>query len=317
MPSPVGPVDVQVFDLPALDGEEPVVLTRAAIFADPWPGAVAIWRSGDGGSYERAAVAFAPAVMGETLDPFAKGAVFRFDDANVLRVQLHGGELASVSDLALLGGANLAALRGPDGACEIIQFGQADLVGDGLYELSHLLRGQGGTEAAMADPLPAGAGFVLLDAHVVPVARGLEMLGRPLLLRIVAADRDHGDDTAVTAEVTPQGVALRPCAPVHLRALRSGEGIVLSWIRRTRHDGDSWEAQEVPLGEASEGYEVDILDGSAVKRTLHATTAQVLYPAASEIADFGAPLGTITVRVAQISAVVGRGVAAQAVLAVN
>ncbi len=46
--------------------------------------------------------------------------------------------------------------------------------------LSRLLRGQGGTEWAIADPLPAGAAFVLLDEHVVPVARGLEMLGRPL-----------------------------------------------------------------------------------------------------------------------------------------
>jgi hypothetical protein len=91
---------------------------------------------------------------------------------------------------------------------------------------------------------------------------------------------------------------------------------MLSWVRRTRLDGDSWEAQEVPLGEASERYEVDILDGSVVKRMLQASSAQVLYPLADEIADFGTPLDTITVRVVQLSALVGRGYPAEAVLSV-
>ena len=31
-----------------LTGDDPPVLTRIAVFADPWPGPVAIWRSGDG-----------------------------------------------------------------------------------------------------------------------------------------------------------------------------------------------------------------------------------------------------------------------------
>jgi hypothetical protein len=317
LPLPVGPVEVRLLHLPAFDAGEPVVLTRAAVFADPWPGPVAIWRSSDGASYERAAIAFAPAIVGETLDPLPKRGAGYFDDASVFRVQLYGGELASVSDLALLGGANLAALQRPDGACEIIQFANAELVGDGIYELSRVLRGQGGTEWAMADPLPEGAGFVLLDEHVVPVARGLDMLGRPQSLRIIAAERDHGDAAAVAVDTTPQDVSLRPYAPVHLRAVRGGSGILLSWIRRTRRDGDSWEAEEVPLGEASERYEIDILDGTNVKRVLSSNTAQVLYPSADEIADFGTPLSAIALRVAQMSALVGRGYPAEAVVSVD
>jgi hypothetical protein len=317
LPSPVGPVEVRLLHLPEFDAVEPVVLTRAAVFADPWPGPVTIWRSSDGASYERSAIAFAPAIVGETRDPLPKGPADRFDDANAVRVQLYGGELASVSDLALLGGANLAALQRPDGACEIIQFARAELVGDGIYEISRLLRGQGGTEWAMDDPLPSAAGFVLLDEHVVPVARGLDMLGRPLSLRIVAAERDHGDAAAVAIETEPQGVSLRPYAPVHLRATRGEFGVVLSWIRRTRFDGDSWEAEEVPLGEAVERYEIDILEGTTVKRVLSSTTAQVLYASADEIADFGAPIAAISLRVVQMSALVGRGYPAEAVVSVD
>jgi hypothetical protein len=317
LPLPVGPVEVRLLHLPAFDAGEPVVLTRAAVFADPWPGPVAIWRSSDGASYERAAIAFAPAIVGETLDPLPEGRAGFIDDAHVVRVQLYGGELASVSELALLGGANLAALQRPDGACEIIQFANAELVGDGVYELSRLLRGQGGAEWAMADPLPEGAGFVMLDEHVVPVARGLDMLGRPLSLRVIAAERDHGDTAAVAVDATPQDVSLRPYAPVHLRAVRGEGGILLSWIRRTRRDGDSWEAEEVPLGEAFERYEIDILDGTDVKRVLTADTTHALYPSADEIADFGAPLSAIALRVAQMSALVGRGYPAEALVSVD
>jgi hypothetical protein len=158
---------------------------------------------------------------------------------------------------------------------------------------------------------------VLLDETVVPVARGLDMLGRPMSLRVIAAQSDHGDAAAVAVETEPRDVALRPFAPVHLRAVRTESGIVLSFVRRTRRDGDSWEAEEVPLGEATERYEIDILEGVTVKRVLQATAVQVLYPSADEIADFGTPLSAITVRVAQLSAVVGRGYPAEATLVVG
>ncbi len=317
IPPAIGPVQVRLLDLPSLNGEEPVVLTQAAIFADPWPGAIVIWRSRDGSSYARAATAVAPAMIGETLDPLPRGPLGCFDDANRFRVQLFGGPLTSVSDLALLGGANLAALQGPDGACEIVQFANAELVGEGIYELSRLLRGQGGSEWAMADPLDAGAGFVLLDEQVVPVARGLDELGRPLSLRLVAESRDHGDAAAVTADTTPQGTALRPYAPVHLRAVRDEDGIALSWTRRARLNGDSWDTLDVPLGEAEERYEIDILDGDVIKRVLQSTTSSVLYSTADQMDDFGAAQDIVSLRVAQMSAIVGRGFAAKATLAVT
>jgi hypothetical protein len=310
MPPAIGPVEVRLLDLPLFEGEEPAVLTRAAIFADPWPGPVAIWRSLDGASFDLAAVAAAPAIIGETLDPLPRGPLALFDDAHRFRVRLYGGALASVSDEMLFGGANLAALQRPDGVCEVIQFANAELAGEDTYELSRLLRGQGGSESAIADPLDAGAVFVLLDEPVVPVARGLDMLGRPLSLRIVAESRDHGDPVAVAVDITPGAAALRPYAPVHLRAARGTDGVMLSFVRRTRIDGDSWEAVEVPLGEAQERYEIDILDGATVKRTLSSAASPVLYPNAAELADFGAPQSALSIRVFQMSAIAGRGHAA-------
>jgi hypothetical protein len=263
---------------------------------------MAIWRSPDSLSFERAALAVAPAIVGETLDDLPRGPTSRFDHAGHVRVQLLGGSLESVSDLALLAGANAAALQRPDGVWEAFQFANATLVGERTYELSRLLRGQAGSEWAMDDPLPAGASFVLLDEHVVAIARGLDALGQTMQLRVIAAGRDHGDPATVALEATPQATALRPLSPAHLRAQRSVDGVTFTWIRRTRRDGDSWDALEVPLGEANEAYEFDVLDGATVRRTLTANTPSVLYAAADEVADFGAPQTSLSIRVAQFSA---------------
>jgi hypothetical protein len=313
-PPAVAPVAAHVLDLPALDTQEPPVLTRIAVFADPWPGAVAVWTSADGLSFKRAALALAPAIVGETLDALPAGPTGRFDNAHTVRVLLYGGVLASATDNLLFGGANVAAVQRADSAWEILQFGNADLVDDLTYKLSHLLRGQAGSEWAVADPLPVGAPFVLLDEQVIDLARGLGALQRPMQLRLVDAARDHGDATALAMEITPQPTALLPLSPAHLRATRTGAGISISWIRRTRGDGDSWAAGEVPLGEASEAYSIDILSGASVVRTINTAGPTALYASADEIADFGTPQSSLNVRIYQLSATVGRGFPADVTL---
>ena len=110
-----------------------------------------------------------------------------------------------------------------------------------------------------------------------------------------------------------QATALRPLSPVHLRARRTAEGVVFAWIRRARFDADSWSG-EIALGEQREEYALDILDGPDVVRTLNVPGPSALYPDADEIADFGSTQSSLTVRVAQLSATVGRGFAAQSTL---
>ena len=314
LPAAIGPVHALTLDLPTLTAEEPPVLQWLAVFADPWPGPVAIWQSADGLSFQRAALALAPSIVGETLDPLPRGPRARWDNVSRVRVRLYGGALASVADKMLSGGANAAAIRNADGAWEVLQFANAELVAERTYELSRLLRGREGSEWAMGDPTPEGAPFVLLDDHIVPVARGLNALGQPVQLRIVSAGRDHGDPAAVTIETTSGNTALRPLSPVHLRARRTAEGVRISWIRRTRLDGHSWRLLEMPLGEEREAYTVEILDGDTVLRTLDASAPSALYSAADETADFGSPQRSLSVRVTQLSAAVGRGFSTQATL---
>ncbi len=120
----------------------------------------------------------------------------------------------------------------------------------------------------------------------------------------------HDDASAVALTLTPGRTALRPLSPAHLRGVRRSDGVHLSWIRRTRSDGDGW-AGEVPLGEEIEAYTLDILNGGTLVRSIACTTPSALYAIADEIADFGIMQARLTVRVAQISSTIGAGTPAQ------
>ncbi len=313
LPSASGPPEVIALDLPPLTESGEAVLQHFAVHVAPWRGAMAVWRS-SGESYERVALANLPAIVGLTLDPLPAGPLHRWDEANSFRVKLASGALSAQSELAVLGGANAAALRNADGNWEVIQFGGAELVGASTYLLSRLLRGQLGSEWAMAESLPENSVFVLLDRALVPAAADVNLVGRAFSYRVGPAGEDVGSPNMTALDASVGVNALTPWAPAHLRAARSEEGVAIRWIRRARRGGDSWEISEVPLGEAGEAYRVEILDGDEVVRVISTSTQETLYPAADEIADFGSEQSSLSVRVAQLSAIVGAGKPAQAVL---
>ena len=71
----------------------------------------------------------------------------------------------------------------------------------------------------------------------------------------------------------------------------------------------------MPLGEAEELYQLEILDapGGDVLRTVTGLGAQAyLYSAADQTTDFGSPQWNVAIRVTQISASYGAGAPAEA-----
>lgn len=317
LPEASGPPQVIALDLPPLRDESEPPLQYFAVHASPWPGGVAVWRSADGESYERIALAQLCATVGVTLDPLPAGPVARWDHANSFRVKLASGALASMSDLRVLGGANAAAVRNPDGGWEVIQFAQAELVAANTYRLSRLLRGQQGSDAAMLHEHESGADFVLLNEALVPVSRAVGELGLSFRYRVGPSSQDVGSTLMTEMQAAIGASALLPWRPVHAVARRDEDGVLLSWIRRSRIGGDSWDAAEVPLGEAEERYRLDILGGTDTLRTLEAGAPHVLYAAADEIADFGAAQASLSIRLAQLSAVAGPGHALRVTLPVE
>jgi hypothetical protein len=298
---------VEFLDLPLLRGDEPPAAGYVAATQMPWPGGVAVYVSPEATGFTLKALASASATVGVTLTALPQGPAGRLDHGTRLQVRIKGEELASVTRLQLLAGRNVAALRNADGEWEVVQFQTAELIAPGIYELSELLRGQGGSEFAMRGSVAAGARFVLLNTAVARVDVTASEIRLPYNWRSGPSTRDLGDASYVAATHTFAGLGLKPLSPVHVRAVRAGGDVAISWMRRTRIGGDGWDAPEVPLGEDTEGYEVDILDGGTVKRTLASTAPLATYTAAQQTADFGSPQPAYGIRVYQLSAIYGRG----------
>ena len=182
------------------------------------------------------------------------------------------------------------------------------------YRLTRLLRGQAGSEQAMAAGAATGADFVLLDGAVAPLPMRADQLGLPLRYRIGPAQDDHAApsfaETSLTAEGTRAlavraGASESACAtPARATSRFRGSGARASAARR-------WELAEVPLNEEREAYRIEILDGPDVLRTVETATPAYLYALAEQTADFGGPATPLSLRVTQLSAAVGTGLKLQ------
>jgi len=221
-------------------------------------------------------------------------------------------ELSGISTLAVLNGGNAAIVGN-----ELIQFRDAALIGPQQYRISGLLRGRRGTEDAIAGHAD-GERFVLLSgvAGLARVAGAVGDIGIARQYKAITAGASM--DSAVPVEWANSARGLKPLSPVQIGAGRDAAGTVtIKWQRRTRVGGEWRDSVDASLGEAVEQYDVEVwtADGStklATKIQLPAPTVTLL---AAEL-NGPSPLAdlTITVRVWQVSATVGRGSKGEAVV---
>ncbi len=310
-----GAPDVVLLDLPQLSEDQPAHRPMVAAHAVPWPGEMAVFRSPGADGFALLTTIGSRAQIGRLVSDFYPGPTSRLDLGNALVVDLASGTLESVTDLTLFGGANALAVEAAPGKWEVVQAGAAELIAPGRYRLTRLLRGQRGTEAEMGNPAPTGARMVVLDSALAPLPIAEADLGLPWNWRIGPAARAVSDASYTALAFTPAGRGLVPLKPVHVaqpwRTARSPGDLTIRWSRRSRAlVADAWEQVEVPLAEDLESYDVQILDGAVVKCTLNSTTTSVLYTAAQQTADWGAPFGpgqTLAIRIYQLSNRLGRG----------
>jgi hypothetical protein len=292
--------------LPLLTGDEVAHAPHVAIGADPWPGSVAVWTSAEDAGYVLNKLVAAPSVIGLTETPLVAHPPGIWDNGAPLRVTVAGTELASASVQSVLNGANVMAIGDGSGAnWEVFQFTDTQLVAPDTYELSGRLRGQLGTDGIMPAVWPAGSTVVLLDLSLTQIDLALSARGLARYYRIGIAARGY-DDPNVTLKVEAfDGIGLRPYPVAHLRMTTQSSDMLFAWKRRTRLDGDSWQAAEVPLGEESEAYQVRIRVGAAIVAEYGAGQPQFLYTAAMRALD--GVTGAFEVTVAQLSARFGPG----------
>ena len=314
-PTVFGTPDVVLLDLPQLRDDQPAHRPFVAAHAIPWPGEMAVFRSAATDGFALLTTFGMRARMGVLAADFYAGPVSRFDLGNALVIDLFSGTLESVTDITLLGGANALAVETAPGQWEIVQAGLAELIATGRYRLTRLLRGQRGTENAVASLVPTGARVVVLDTAVASLPISEADLGLPWNWRVGPASRQVSDETYAAAGFTPEGAGLRPFSVAHVeqpwRTARSPGDLTIRWTRRSRAlAADTWGLGEVPLAEDSEAYEVEIRAGAVVKRTLSTGTTSALYTGAQQLSDWGALLGpgnSLDLRIYLLSALIGRG----------
>jgi hypothetical protein len=296
----------ELMNLPLMREGDDAGAPYVAAFADPWPGAVALYRLA--GAATLAGTLPARAVLGRLDAALPPGASGRFD-RRALRLRLSFGALASRSEEEVFAGANTLVVETAEG-WEVLQYTDADLGPDGVWTLRGLLRGQMGTEGAAAAGAVAGARCVLMTPAVEQPAFALDLRGLSLDWSAGPADDLPSEPTFRTQSFTGTARGLLPLSPAHLRAAKKPNGdIAVTWIRRTRIGGDSWTGEDAPLGEASERYRIEIRRASdgALLRTAETATPAFTYTAAMQTADFPGGTPALTVRAAQLSDAVGPG----------
>ncbi|WP_343115783.1 baseplate multidomain protein megatron [Ostreiculturibacter nitratireducens] len=303
-PVPVTPI---FLDLPLITGEEVPHAPHLAVAAVPWPGSVAVWSSTADEGYELNSLIPAGSAIGETLTPLFAASPGVWDRGAPLRVRLTGGEFSSANLAEVFNGANLAAIGDGHGDnWELFQFASATLVEPNVWDLSLRLRGQAGTDALQPPDWPIGSIVVLLNDGPRQINLPLSARGLARHYRVGTALRGYDDATYVHEVRAFSGIGLRPYSPCHLRARRLGsEDISVSWVRRTRIDGDSWFSLEVPLAEESERYLVRVVQGSTVRREITLLTPSWTYSAMAQASD-GLD-GPFSIYVAQLSDSFGPG----------
>lgn len=279
-----------------------------------WTGA-AVYKSADRADWSRIDAVTEPSTIGTCTTLLPTGPTTVFDDGSTVTVRLISGTLSSVTEAQMCNGANAAAIGSMAGGWEIVGFQNATLQGDGTYLLSRFLRGRRGTEWAVGTHA-IGDQFVLLESGdlIRPNTASTE-INSARYYRLPSFGTQLVDASEIT--YTHQAIGKKPLSPVHIGGRRhspSTNDWTISWVRRGRLDWEWRDYVDTPLGEASESYEIDIMNGSTVKRTLTATSQSVTYTAAQQTTDFGAVQTTLSVRVYQISAAVGRGYAGTATL---
>lgn len=298
-------------DIPMLrdaDNDTGFYMVVDSVTGDSWRGATILRSTDEGENYDGVAVLSTRTTTGVTAG-LAAGPTAIIDRWTVLTVTLTDptAELDTITEERMLDGSNSAWVGGADGEeGEVLQFATATLIAPGIYELTDLLRGRLGTEYAARSHVD-GETFVLLQGA---------MIARPdFSPSDWNKDRLYKAVTTMTLEdawpaehFTNTGESKRPLSPVHVLCATDDAGdTTITWVRRSRFRQPGLGGGPLALGEVYEAYEIDVLAGSAVVRTLTSTTPTASYDAAAKAADGVGPGDTVVVAVYQMSDVRGRG----------
>ncbi|MEE4213307.1 MAG: phage tail protein [Parvularcula sp.] len=248
----VTPTQLFATELPPEDGANPVSrhLFAAATSASPgWRGATLFAEQGET-LLQLGATGSQRAVAGVLAAPLEPSTCHLIEPNATLLINLAAGDLAFTNTdlVGLANGANRLMVGG-----ELIQFLNAEPLGDKRWRLSGLLRGRAGTEPAASSEHALGTTAILLDDALTMLDPSKIAVAHPLRIAAIGV----GDDEPVYADLQNTGLSRRPIMPVApIASVGSAGELHLRWTRRGRGQWTWPDGVEVPLVEERELYAV-------------------------------------------------------------
>lgn len=285
-----------VLDIPLLRLEDDGPGVYVAVTATGRFRGVDIFRSSDDVTYAVAGTRITTrATAGECDSELPAFTGWGWDNSSVLTVTLDdgsGGTLSSATKAAIEGNRylNLACV-GVHGRWELIQFATATLLTGSTYALTGMLRNLFGTEWTSSDH-EVGDSFVLLQRSGMMRVPGLVSdMGQTRYFKAVPAGQS--EPSVVASSISVELQSLLPYAPADVW----NDAGTVRWNRRSRHEGVV--GSDPPLGENTERYDAELYDGVTLEDSTSAATVSNWTP--------GTDPSGLTVRVYQLSELIGRG----------
>ena len=253
----VGATVLAVLDIPSrLDSEDDLNLYIAVSAVEPaWYGAL-VERSRDGGAnFADAAQLERAMVVGVLTADFAAASEHYTDTTSRVRLRLYRGsqELESITEQAFLSEGGSFAVQSPDGSWEVLQYLDADDLGDQEYELSTLHRGRLATQPSVHY---GGALVVFLD-DVEHVPAQAAWIGQQLTHR--ATSFGETTESSIEQALTYAGRSQLEWPIAYLALERDSNDVISgTWTPRHRFGSDDFPVPSINFI----GYRVTIDDGS-------------------------------------------------------
>jgi hypothetical protein len=308
IPSIANPI-AAIFDMPTIHDSQNMAGYSAVMtsLSDSWPGGQLFRTTDNGGSWQNVTNFNVISVWGtcDTILGVHGGHVI--DEGGSLTVRPYNGEFETVTETQFLNEETLL-VYGQPGRFEIIGYRDAEDNLDGTYTLTYLMRGRRGTEQYTGTH-EVNDYFALISSSKF-VGASIANLDTLIINRAITNGREL--ESAGNLNLTYTGVNLTPLSPVDAFAVRDVDGgIVGHFTRRSRLtgglQGTEFDIYDRPLGEASQSYEIDVMDGDDVVRMIPTTTESFPYSDADQTADFDSVQLPLDIKIYQISAAVGRG----------
>jgi hypothetical protein len=306
---------LEVMNLPALRADDDDRGVYAAVFAlggSRWNGAAIERRPINGTTWDYQLSIYISGTLGRTVTALPNWSGPNVWDMNSqVDVELLSGTLSSVTDVAVLNGANVACIGD-----EVVQFRDATLISGTTYRLKGLLRARLATND-VATAHVASERFVLLTPQAVRRIQ-VDAIDERGQWTYVASTLGGRRDISYYQTVRHEGRALRPLSPVLLSAVRGVNNVyVIRWTRRARINAAWEDGSDVPLDEEKEVYDVEVTTTSGDIRIFYLSDfgqRSWEIPIETQIATTNFPWQTVRLKVWQKSNRYGRGEIADAVI---